>query len=214
MMTDDLLNALRWSCSLFLPGPKILWASLSLAVFFVDSVYLQYFALGYYHEVFINHLVKHAEFGDICGQRVLPAFGGSCIETQLFTSFFAFIVVHLIFHGKHGIPKFKSVICAVCFIALVLSLFTMGTCNLLSIGVGAVIGIVNGILRALLYRAAFREPVRHILCSPNGSLIKCVTLYIHQSKLYGPSVFDSHCEFCHRVGCDGECMNDEDPGVV
>lgn len=214
MLSEDLFNAFRWVCTLFLPGPKILWASLSVAVFFADNVYLQYFALGYYYEVFINHLARHAETSNVCDQRLFLEIGGPCMETQLFMSFFAFITVHLVCHGRHGIPKLKSVVCAACFFALVFSLVTMGTCSLPSIGFGALVGTVNGVMRALFYRAVLRDPVRHVLCAGRGSLIECMTQYAHQSKLYGADVLDSHCEYCNRIGCQHECIDDAQANTV
>jgi len=209
MPNGDFINAFRWMCALFLPGPKILWASLSVAVFFTDSVYLQYFALGYYYEVFINHLAKHAEFGMLCGHPLLPHINGPCIETQLFASFFAFIAVHTLFYGRHGLPKLKTTICIVCFVALVLSLIAMGACNLLSIGYGAIVGVLTGMMRALFYRAVLRDPIIHLMGNSRHGLFECVAQFVKQSKLYGPVVIAESCEYCNRIGCNRECIDDE-----
>ena len=159
MILSTIADALQRLALFLLPGPKMLWCSVSVGVFLTDNAYLQYMGFGYHFELYINGMLWNmVRCAELCGRPTFAGAFGPCLDAQLFTAFFGFVATHVLCYGNAGLPRAKTFIGFACFATMALSLVTMGTCGVASVMLGAAIGVASGALRVILYRALIGDP--------------------------------------------------------
>ena len=141
-----------------LPTSTVLWKSLSVGAFFTGNIYLQYFALGYYFELYVNilcgtlHRVVVGGVVPLCLNCSAP-----CFEVQLYVSFFSFVCTHIWSYGRDVLPKRKTCMCIFCFGVMIFFALTLETCSTHGALAAVILGLCTGCFKVLFYRAVIEE---------------------------------------------------------